>query len=102
MYLNDREEKIIGAFMNIADELEGKPVVLKWRDGSWVLGIYDSYIEDENDCDIEDIGYEEFWSFVFKAVGVSGTPPIYITDDEYFCINYHNFPDEVTVAENNS
>lgn len=95
MYLNDKEEKIIGLFMEIADELEGKLIVLKWKDGSQVCGIYDSYIEDELDYEMDDERYEEFWSFVFKAVDLIGAPPIYITEDEYFCIDYRNFPDEI-------
>ena len=95
MYLNDKEGKIIGLLMDIADELEGKKVVLKWKNGSLIQGIYDSYIEDEMDCDMNDDDYEEFWSFVFKATDLIGEPPIYITQDEYFCINYRNFPDEI-------
>ena len=97
MYLNDKEEKIIGVFMNIADELEGKLIILNWKNGSQAQGIYDSYMEDELDCDIDDESYEEFWSFVFKAVDITGEPPIYITEDEYFYINYRNFPDEILV-----
>lgn len=97
MYLNDKEEKIIRTFMDVADELEGKLIILKWKNGSQVKGIYDSYIEDELDCDMDDESYEEFWTFVFKAIDLIGEPPIYITEDEYFCINYRNFPDEIIV-----
>lgn len=97
MYLNDKEGKKIGPFMAVADELEGKTIILKWKNGSQVQGIYDSYIEDELDCDMDDKDYEEFWSFVFKAIDLTGEPPIYITEDEYFCINYRNFPDEIVV-----
>lgn len=97
MYLNNKEEKIIGTFMNVADELEGKLITLNWKDGSQAQGIYDSYMEDELDCDMDDESYEEFWSFVFKAVDIIGEPPIYITEDEYFCIDYRNFPDEILV-----
>ena len=97
MYLNDREEKIIGSFMDVADELEGKLLILKWEDGSQAHGIYDSYVEDESDFDMDEESYEEFWSFVFKAIDIVGEPPIYITEDEYFCIDYHNFPNEIFV-----
>lgn len=95
MYLNDKEERIIGSFMDVADGLEGKMLILKWEDGSYVHGIYDSFIEDELDCDMDDENYEEFWSFVFKAIDLKGEPPISITEDEYFCVNYHNFPKEI-------
>lgn len=97
MYLNDREEQIIGTFMNVADELEEKLIILKWKDGSQAQGIYDSYMEDEVDCDMDDEKYEEFWSFIFKAVDIMGEPPIYITEDAYFCVDYRNFPDEILV-----
>ncbi len=98
MYLNDREEKIIGSFMDVSDELEGKLMTLKWEDGSQVQGVYDSYVEDESDCDMDEESYEEFWSFVFKAIDIVGEPPIYITEDEYFCVNYYNFPNEIFVG----
>ena len=99
MFLNDKEQSVIGSFMNVADDMEGKIILLKWNDGSQVKGIYDSYIEDDTDCDMDDKAYEEFWSFVFKAINLVGEPPVYITEDEYFCINYRNFPDEI-IAEN--
>jgi len=96
-YVNDKEEEIIGSFMNIEDELEGTEVMLIWNNGSCVQGIYDSFIEDESDCEMEDEKYEEFWSFVFKLVNFSGEPPVFITKDNFFCVNYHNFPDAIMV-----
>ena len=98
MFLNDNEEKIIGSLMKNADDLEGKVLLLKWNDESLIKGIFDSYIEDESDLDINDADYEEFWSFVFKAIDLKGTPPVFITEDEFFCINYHNFPDEIFIG----
>lgn len=97
MFLNEKEGKVVGVFLEVADKYEGKKLVLKWEDGSVVKGIFDSYIEDESDCDMDEEGYEEFWSFVFKAIDLVGKPPVYITEDEYFCVNYHNFPDKITV-----
>ena len=99
MFLNEREEKIIGAFMNIEREFQGETVVLKWEDGSQICGIYDSYIEDETDFEMDEEEYEEFWSFVFEVISVTGNPPVYITKDNFFCVNYHNFPNEITVGD---
>ena len=99
MYLNEKEEKTIGIFMNASDELEGQSVILKWQNGSQVQGIYDSYIEDETDCEMDDEDYEEFWSFIFKVVNILGKPPIYVTEDDFFCVNYHNFPDEILTPD---
>ncbi len=97
LYLNDREQAVIGRFMTIANDMEETRMLLRWRDGSWILGIYDSIMEDENDFELEDERYEEFWSFIFRALDLSGDPPVYITEDEYFCISYHNFPEEMLV-----
>lgn len=99
MYFNNKEEAIIAPFMNIADEYEGKILTLKWENGSKITAVYDTYIEDESDYELDDDNYEEYWTFVFKALDMTGKPPVYITDDEYFCINYHNFPAEI-FAEN--
>lgn len=95
MYLNHKEEKIIGKFFEISDEFENLTLILKWNEYSQITAIYDSYIEDESDCDMDDVQYEEFWSFVFKAIDVFGVPPVCITEDNCFLINYHNFPDEI-------
>ncbi|MBR5539389.1 MAG: hypothetical protein IKU61_05765 [Clostridia bacterium] len=96
-YWNENEEIIIGTFINKADEFYGKDLLLNWSDENSIVAIFDSIIEDEEDCDMNDEEYEEFWSFVFKAVEVKGKPPVSITEDEYFIVNYHNFPDEIIV-----
>ena len=49
LYLNDREQAVIGRFMTIANDMEETRMLLRWRNGSWILGIYDSIMEDEND-----------------------------------------------------
>ncbi len=95
MFLNGKEEKIIGKFMNICEMYEEKEITLKWDENNCIKCVYDSYIEDETDCELEDADYEEFWSFVFEAIEVIGEPPVYITEDDYFCVDYRNFPDEI-------
>lgn len=95
LFLNEKEEKIIGVFINNTDKYENERMVLKWKDGSFVVATFDTYIEDEDDCDIEDENYEEFWSFVFKVHRIEGEPPVFITQHDYFLVNYRNFPDEI-------
>lgn len=95
MYLNKNEEKIIGRFMEIEDEHIGNTLILKWRKGGKVTAKYNSFIEDESDYDMDDENYEEFWSFVFENEAVDGEVPITVTEDNYFTVNYHNFPDEI-------
>ncbi len=97
LYLNDKEEKVIGKCIEVIDDYYQKEMLLNWGNGNIVYGIYDSYIEDENDFDMESDEYEEFWSFVFKVIKVFGNPPIHVTEDKYFCVDYRNFPDEILV-----
>ena len=33
MYLNKREAEIIGTFMDVEDDFEGKKLILKWKSG---------------------------------------------------------------------
>lgn len=97
IYLNENEKKHIEKFIMIADDYKCKEMILKWDDGNKIVAIYKDFIEDENDYDIENANYEEFWSFVFEFVSKVGNPDIYITSDNYFLINYHNFPKEILV-----
>ncbi len=97
LYLNDNEEKIIGKFFNSVENFYQKEMILDWGNGNIAYGVYEEYIEDENDEDIESENYEEFWSFIFKITGLLGKPPIFVTEDEYFMINYHNFPQKILV-----
>ena len=95
LYLNQREEKIIGNFMLNGDMYSNSVMLLKWDDGSTAVAKYCFLVDDENDCDMSDANYEEFWSFVFEAIQLHGHPPICVTKHNLFEINYHNFPDKI-------
>lgn len=97
LYLNENEQKIIESFMNVENEYKNKRLILKWNNNSQVIAIYDSFIEDESDYELDDERYEEFWSFVFRKIDIMGTPPIDISEDGFFLVNYHNFPNEILV-----
>lgn len=101
MYLNKNEQKIIECFMNVENEYKNKRLILKWDNGSQVIAKYDSFIEDENDYELEDERYEEFWSFVFQKIDFIGNPPIDVSEDCFFLVNYHNFPDEILINGKN-
>ena len=94
-FLNEKEEKVIGKFLNNTDRIQGKELYLIWADGSQVHALYDAYIEDESDFEIDEDGYEEFWSFAFRVITADANAPIEITEDNYFLINYRNFPKEI-------
>lgn len=96
-FLNEKEAKVIGKFLNSTNSIQGKELILIWNDGSQAYAVYDSYIEDELDFEIDEDGYEEFGSFVFKVIRVDANVPIEITEDNYFLINYRNFPKEIIV-----
>lgn len=74
IFWNNKEEAIIGAFLNQLEQYENEAMLLQWDDGSQILAQFDSYIEDENDFDMDDANYEEFWSIVFNAINVNGHP----------------------------
>lgn len=95
LYLNKNEEKIINKFIEVEDKYAHKPLTLIWSDGSKTTAEYDSFIEDESDFELDDKAYEEFQSFVFEIIEVFGEPPIEISDDGYFLVNYHNFSAEI-------
>lgn len=95
MYLNDYEEKIIDTFMGNLNEYENEEMSLIWKDGSALVATFDTCFEDENEYDMDDPRYEEFTSFAFTAILMFGKPPVYITEDKGFLIDYHNFPEKI-------
>lgn len=95
IYLNENEERIIGKFVEGENKYENQTLVLIWSDGSQVIAKYDSFIEDEANCELEDEYYEEFTSFVFIMISGNGNPPIDVSQDGFFLINYHNFPKDI-------
>ena len=99
MYLSEKEREIIRVFMTNLDMYIKEEMKLVWKDGSMVVARFDTCFDDDNDLEMDDPKYEEYVSFVFEVISVMGNPPVYITEDEYFCVSYHNFPDEI-IADN--
>ena len=99
MYLNENEEKIIGSFLGNLDEYDSQEMRLIWRDVGTITARFDTCFENDNELDESDAEYEEFESFVFEVIRISGDPPVYITEDNYFCIDYRNFPDKILVGD---
>lgn len=79
------------------DDYDKKTMLLTWSDGSKVIALFDTCFEDDNEYEMDDEKYEEFISFVFTVLSIEGNPPVYITEDSGFIVNYHNFPDEIIV-----
>lgn len=97
MFLNEKEEKIISHFLSRLNQYDIEEMKLLWLDGSVVFANFDTCFEDDNGLDEDDEAYEEFTTFVFKVIDISGNPPVFITEDDFFCVNYRNFPDEILV-----
>ena len=97
MLLNGKEDVYISAFMSNLKKYAKEDMILKWDNDNYVSAILDVYFEDENELDEDSEGYEEYISFCFKADEIAGNPPIEVTEDNYFLINYHNFPREILV-----
>lgn len=95
LYLNDKEEKVIGSFMEIESNFANKILRLIWSDGIEVVAKYDSFIEDENENDFDSKEFEEYWSFVFIGIDTPKRAPIDISGDGFFTINYQNFPEKI-------
>lgn len=95
MYFSEKEEKVVRVFYNNLSKYEEIIMILKWKNGSQVIATFDTCFEDNNELEMDVPGYEEYISFVFKAIDTVGSPPVYITEDECFCVDYRNFPDEI-------
>ena len=99
MFLNDKEEAIIGKFLSHADDYDYEDMELTWSNGSKIVATYVSNFEDSNDKIKGTEGYEEYTTFVFDVIEVIGEPPVLISEQDGFCINYHNFPEEIVKDE---
>ena len=100
MFLNDKEEAIIGTFLSNADEYEFDDMELVWDNGSKIIANYVSNYENSNDEKKDSPDYEEFTTIVFDAIVVIGEPPVMISEQDGFCLSYHNFPSLITVDGN--
>ncbi len=97
MYFSKKEKEIIRTFYRHLDTCDMHTMYLTWNRVGAVTAVFDTCFENDNALDMDDKDYEEFISFIFKAIKVSGTPPIHVSEDGYFLLNYHNFPDEIFV-----
>ena len=99
MFLNEKEGTIIGHFLKNLDKFDIEEMTLVWSEGETITARFDTCFEDENEFEENEIGYEEFTTFVFEAICISGDPPVFITEDNFFCVNYHNFPNKIMVGK---
>ncbi len=98
MYFSEKEKETVKTFYKNIDEYEKNTMTLRWNNNSQATATFDTCFESDNELDMDNTEYEEYVSFIFKLIEVLGKPPIYITEDKFFCIDYHNFPDEILVS----
>ena len=84
MYFSKNEKIIIEAlYKNLSSIAEEDILTLVWDKGQ-IKAKFDTCFDDideENEAD-------EFTSFVFKKIELTGTPPVEITEADFFIINY--------------
>ena len=61
---------------------------------------YIRIIPNSNDEKKDSPDYEDFTTIVFDALEVIGEPPVMISEQDGFCLSYHNFPSLITVDGN--
>lgn len=82
---------IVGTFYTNMSKLESGDVLeLIWNIGN-VKATFDTCFDDCDDGNESD----EFTSFVFVGKSFEGNPPIERSDNNYFIVNYRNFPERI-------
>ena len=99
MFLNEKEGTVIGKFLKNLDKYDTEEMTLVWSGDATLTAKFDTCFEDENEFEETDTRYEEFTTFVFEAICISGNPPVFITKDNFFCVNYQNFPDKIMIEQ---
>ena len=95
MWLNDSEEKIISEFLNIMEKSTNKDLYeMEWQDGTKIVGYCDTIYESDNDLELEDPNYEEYWGVAICIVNIvkQGSEIEGKTINDLIEINYHNVP----------
>ena len=95
MYLNDKEEKIIEPFLTTMERAKQEDLYqLEWPSGAKIIGYCDTIYESDNNLELDDPNYEEFWAIAVQIVNIikSGPELGEISEDNIIEITYHNVP----------
>ena len=91
MYFAKNEKAIIENFYKKLSEIGATDILLLiWETGK-IKATFDTCFDDFDEINEND----EFTSFVFQKIEITGTPPVEITEANFFIVNYHNFPLEI-------
>ena len=97
MWLNDKEERIIKEFLDIMENASKEDVYeLEWEDGTKIIGYCDTIYESDNDLEIEDPNYEEYWGIAICIADIINRGKVIEgkNKNDLLEINYHNMPSE--------
>ena len=94
MYFSKNEKDIISTFYRNLSKIEATNLTLTWSTGS-IVATFDTCFDDDNGNEIGSPEYDSFVSFAFQAIQITGNPPVFVTDDDMFLIDYRNFPSDI-------
>ena len=101
MWLNSKEEKIIGNFLQeMENAKQSSEYEIQWEN-SIIYGSLDTIYEDDNMLEIEDPNYEEFWTVLLRINKIikNGDEIQGYKVGDLIEINYHNAPKEFKLVQ---
>lgn len=99
MFFSELESKLMGEFQGELDAHPKSLIKMKLQDGTELIASFDTCYESDNDLEMDDEGYEEFYSYVFEIIKVLSVKEE--DSDKYrthslFEVNYHTLPIEMS------
>lgn len=98
MFFSAQEDKIMRPFAEKLDAHLGSPIKMKLQDGTELIVSFDTCYESDNDLEMDEEGYEEYFSYVFmieKVLSVSKENAEKYKENTLFELNYHTIPLEM-------
>ena len=98
MWLNDKEEKIYGPFLDYIESHENEKFRFVYADGTELIVEFETFYESENLLEPDDKNYEEFWESAFKILKVVKDDKNIYEVGKYVLVNYHSVPQKNEVV----
>ena len=100
MWLNNKEEKIMGPFLKYINENEESNYVFTYENGTELLVSLHLYeYESDNGLDINEDGYEEYWEMAFEIIEVIKDDKNNYSVGDKILVNYHTIPKTYRVSK---
>lgn len=98
MFFSAQEDKVMRPFAEELDAHPGSSIEMKLQDGTVLIASLDTCYESDNDLEMDEEGYEEYFSYVFmieKVLSVSKENAEKYQENTLFELNYHAIPLEM-------